>query len=100
MKYVLAISDEAIIAIILAILACVLPFEVHEVSGNGDAKECFFVDYGALAFGAATVIAGLVAIRSGVRGNDGLSCTLAGLALLVGLWRLSYGAGLMFSPCG
>ena len=91
----LAASNESIVALILAILASVVKFEVHRV----ESAQCFFIDYAALGFGAAAMLAGVIAILVGMRGNDLLSTFFGGAGLLVGMWRAIYGAGLALGPC-
>ena len=93
-------SNEALIAFVLAILACVIVFPARPTPEEMAAGVCSFFDYGAFGFGLAAVLAGIAAIINGARGNDLYSLVLGGLALLVGAIRVAYGSGYAFGPCG
>ncbi len=93
-------SGAAKAAAIFATLSLVVSFSTTNTSSINGVRSCSFTDYGAVGFGAVAVIAGLFALlRAGDGSTRGLNLTVGAATVLVGLWRVSYGLGLVGGPC-
>ncbi|MCB1389831.1 MAG: hypothetical protein KDK12_11930 [Rhodobacteraceae bacterium] len=93
-------SGAAKAAAILGVLSLAVRVTSLRTSSSGGMRSCSFMDYGALGFGALAVLAGLGALfLSGDAEKPGLSRLVGAIALLIGLWRMAYGAGMVGGPC-
>lgn len=94
------ITGAAKAAAILAFLSIFVSLSTTYSSVSGGVRSCSFTDYGAIVFGGLAAIAGLVAVlRPGGAEGALLNRSVGALAILIGLWRLAYGFGLVGGPC-
>ena len=95
------LSLPAKIAMCLALAGFFVTIETHQRSStNGVLTSCSYIDYGAVALGAAAGIVGLVAILSALSRRDSTSIAVAVGAIAIAAWHLASGLGLIGSPCG
>lgn len=87
-------------AVILAVLSVFVAVTTLNTSSLNGVRSCSFMDFGALGFGAAAAVVGLgVVLKPGTGANPTLNRLIGAAALLVGLWRVAYGLGLVGGPC-
>ena len=70
-------------------------------SRNGQLTECSYVDAGALLFGAASVVAGLIGVGASLRRTDdkALMLGISLVSVLVGIVHLMRGTGTIGGAC-
>ena len=95
------LSLSAKIAMGLALAGFFVTIETSQRSlENGVLTSCSYIDYGAVALGAAAAVVGLVAVFSGMSRRDTASIAIAAGALAIAAWHLGSGLGLIGGPCG
>lgn len=87
-------------ALVVALLSVFVGFTTLSSTSINGVRTCSFMDFGALGFGAAAVVIGLgVALKPGSGRNPTLNRAIGAAVVLIGLWRVAYGLGLIGSPC-
>lgn len=87
-------------AIVLAVLSVAVNISYTSSSTIDGQRTCTFMDYGALGFGAAATVVGVVAMIKVRAGGDPIVSRIASaLAIAVGVWRTLHGLGMLGGPC-
>jgi len=95
------LTSSAKAALLLALTSTFVRFEATSSTRiNGVVTSCSYFDFGAVGFGGLAVIASVFAIKDGRTANNPTpSYIVSGLSMLIALYSIASGLGIIGSPC-